>query len=199
MDRGNRPVRAALIVGFASLLLAVGAVPARAAFPGANGLLVVQPASGRGLLLVGPEAGHPRQICTVEPRCDRAMDPVWSPDGSEIAFASPRGSGPSVIYPDGSCLACPAPALETSDPVDRAFGPGFLPDGRLGVWVDNDYPSEPQLGAINTDGIGFRPFKVSGHWQQPAWSSTGQLAAVRSVKRTPEVFVINPSPGRPAR
>ena len=35
MDRGSRSVRAAWVVGFAVLSLAVGAVPARAAFPGA--------------------------------------------------------------------------------------------------------------------------------------------------------------------
>ena len=109
MDRDSRSVRAAWVVGLALLLLVVGAVPARAAFPGANGLLVVQPANGRGLLLVGVGGAHPRQICTVKRLCDPAIDPVWSPDGSEIAFASPRRLGPSVIYPDGSCLACPVP------------------------------------------------------------------------------------------
>ena len=48
---------------------------------------------------------------------------------------------------------------------------------------------------MKTDGIGFQPFKVSGSWRQPAWSSTGRLAAVRSVKRRSEVFVIDPRTG----
>ena len=94
MDRGGRSVRAAWVVVLAVLLLVVGAVPARAAFPGRNGLLVVQPANGRGLLLVGEGGVHPRQICMVKRLCDRAIDPVWSPDGSEIAFDSPRRLGP---------------------------------------------------------------------------------------------------------
>ena len=49
----------------------------------------------------------------------------------------------------------------------------------------------PRLATMNPDGIGFQWFKVSSSWQQPAWSSTGRLAAVRSVKGKPEVFVID--------
>jgi hypothetical protein len=155
--------------------------------------LAVQPANGRGLLLVGADGAHPRQICTIEPQCDPATDPVWSPDGSKIAFASPRRSGPSVIYPDGSCLACPAWALSYWYPVDQRFGLGFLPDGRLAVRVGGSYL--PGLGAMNPDGIGIQPFKVSGDWQQPALSPNGQLAAVRLVKGKLEVFVIDPVTG----
>lgn len=191
----RRLVEIAWVVGLVSLLLVVGVVPARAAFPGANGLLVIQPASGRGLLLVGAGGAHPRQICTAQPRCGPAVDPVWSPDGSEIAFGSPRGSGPSVIYPDGSCFTCQAASSSYSLPVDQAFGPGFLPDGRLAVAVDTGYPPVPQLEAVNTDGVDFQPFKIAGSCQQPAWSPTGQLAAVGFVKRNPEVFVIDPGTG----
>ena len=204
MDRASRVLRAAWVAGLALLFLFVAAVQARAAFPGANGLLVVQPANGRGLLLVGADGAHPRQICTVAARCDGASDPVWSPDGSEIAFASPQGSGTaSVIYPDGSCLACSVPgavvgisaALLGSELWPRLFArrtPGGI--GRvIGI------TPAPQLEAVNTDGIGFRPFKVSGSWQQPAWSPTGQLAAVRLVKRKSEVFVIDPRTGSARR
>jgi hypothetical protein len=56
-----------------------------------------------------------------------------------------------------------------------------------------------QLAAVNTDGVGFQPLNVAGSWQQPAWSPTGQLAAVRSVKRKPEVFVIDPLTGSARR
>ena len=113
----------------------------RAAFPGRNGLLVVEPPGGRGLIVVSADGAHPRKICTVAARCDGAQDPVWSPDGSEIAFATPDRNDfgaldPYVIYPDGSCLACsvPAPSEEFSFySWDPNSGPGFLPDGRLAV------------------------------------------------------------------
>ena len=72
-----------------------------------------------------------------------------------------------------------------------------MPDGRLAVSIDVAYPPvgyspAPQLGAVNTDGIGFRPFAISGSWRQPAWSPTGRLAAVRRVGRKSEVFAIDP-------
>src|SRR5436309_2563605 len=133
MDRGSRLVRSAWVAGLVSLVL-FAAAPAHAAFPGRNGLLVVQPASGRGLVLIGANGAHPRQICAAPARCAGAKDPVWSPDGSEIAFA-PRpepddqvGQGPYVIYPDGSCFACSVPAPSGDfilDSWDQNFGPGF--------------------------------------------------------------------------
>jgi hypothetical protein len=162
--------------------------------------LVVEPAGGSGLILVGVDGAHPRRICTVAARCLGAQDPVWSPDGSEIAFATPDSSDfgalePYVIYPDGSCMACSVPAPSGSfylDGWDPNLVPGFLPDGRLAVSIDVGYPPTPQLGAVNTDGIGFRPFAISGSWRQPAWSPTGRLAAVRRVNRKSEVFAIDP-------
>lgn len=202
MDRASRVLRAARVVALVSLLLSVAAAQARAAFPGTDGLLVVQPATGRGLLLVSADGAHSREICGIGTRCHGATDPVWSPDGSEIAAASGQGSGPEVIYPDGSCFACavPGPLLYPGDSAswDPDVGPGFLPDGRLAVSVGDNEPA-PELGAVSTDGIGLQPFDVAGSWQQPAWSPAGQLAAVRSVKRKPEVFVIDPLTGSARR
>jgi hypothetical protein len=66
-----------------------------------------------------------------------------------------------------------------------------LPDGRLAVSVNG----AGGLGAMNTDGVGFRRFAISGSWRQTAWSPTGQLAAVRAVNGKPEVFVIDPATG----
>jgi hypothetical protein len=96
-----------------------------------------------------------------------------------------------VIYPDGSCFACPIPEPfdEYSGDSEPTADPGFLPDGRLVV------STRPGLVAMTTDGVRFRRLDVSGSWQQPAWSPSGQLAAVRLVKRKSEVFVIDPRTG----
>ena len=129
MDRVSHSVRAVWVAGLASLVLVVGAVPARAAFPGANGLLVVQPANGRGLLLVGEDGANPQQIARLGTRCAGARDPVWSPDGSEIAASMRHRT--SVIYADGSCFACSLPEPFDYGNSEPTFDPGFLPDGRL--------------------------------------------------------------------
>jgi hypothetical protein len=200
MDRGGRLVRVAWVAGLVSLLLAVGAGPARAAFPGANGLLVVQPTNGPGLLLVGEDGANPQEICSAGTRCAGVRDPVWSPDGSEIAVSVRHRT--SVIYPDGSCFACslPEPFDYTGGgtavgSVDPSFDPGFLPDGRLVVATSGGSNDNPGLVAMKTDGIGVR-WLIAGPWQQPASSASGQLAAVRRVKGKSEVFVIDPRTGK---
>lgn len=201
MVRRTRSVRAALLVALASLVVMVGAGTARAAFPGANGLLVIQPANGSGLLLVGEDGANPQQICSSGTPCAGAYDPVWSPDGSEIAVSVRHRT--SVIYADGSCFGCSLP--EPFNPfggvygfggTDPTFDPGFLPDGRLVVWTSGDVTAGPGVAAMQTDGVGVRWLDVSGSWQQLAWSASGQLAAVRLVKGKSEVFVIDPRTGK---
>ena len=198
MDRVSRSVRAVWVAGLLLLLLVVGVGPARAAFPGANGLLVVQPADGRGLLLVGEDGANLQQICSAGTRCAGARDPVWSPDGSVFAVSVRHRT--SVLYADGSCFACslPEPSDGLSGNSVPTFDPGFLPDGRLVVSTKDNSPGshEPGVAAMKTDGVGVRWLNVSVSWQQPAWSARGQLAAVRLVKRKSEVFVIDPRTGK---
>jgi hypothetical protein len=118
------------LVALACLLLIAAPCSALAAFPGRNGLMVVQPSSGRGVIVVSPNGTNARQLCGSSIPCDGASDPVWSPDGSEILFealsrqpqntggflfrgatSTPGGSGgdlvPFVVYADGTCFALP--------------------------------------------------------------------------------------------
>jgi len=209
-------VRICKPVVLACLWLVVAPYPALAAFPGRNGLLVVQPASLRGLIVVRADGTNARQLCLSSIRCLGATDPEWSPDGSEIVFqaAAPQSqnsfgilfqgppsvaseSAPFVVYADGSCFACAVPALfpDSFAAWDQQNDPVFLPDGELAVSLD-EYGFPPgNLGSVGVDGIGFQSFAVSDSWQQPAWSADGQLAAVRMVRRRPEVFVIDPGNG----
>lgn len=200
-------VRMAWVATLAALLIGVPASSASAAFPGRNGLLVVQPANGRGLVLVAADGANTKQLCNSSIRCDGARDPLWSPDGSQIVFEAPAPQSqssigidiaPFVLYADGSCFACAVPAFPALgypfywSHQNRA---GFLPDGELAVSLHESGALPGQLGSVGVDGIGFQPFAVSGSWRQAAWSANGQLAAVRRLGRHPEVFLIDPRTG----
>src|SRR5664279_2302780 len=95
---------AGLIVGAAVALLGVPC--ASAAFPGRDGLLVVQPVTGRGLVLIHSSGTGERRICTDRLLCGRPAAPRWSPDGSEIVFDGSRGSGIGIVRADGRCVWC---------------------------------------------------------------------------------------------
>lgn len=142
---------------------------ARAAFPGRNGLLAVQPVSGPGIVLVNPDGRGARLVCA-QPAdtCGSQLGPQWSPDGDALVATNSfdtYGGGFEVIYPDGSCLECQA---------------GY------GLWTDAAFTRDPTLLTAVTngelveygiDGLQRRvlgPAEGSGY----VWSSRGQLAQV---------------------
>jgi hypothetical protein len=141
-------VRMGWVALLAALLIGVSASAASAAFPGRDGSLVVQPESGRGLILIAANGTNARQLCPSSTRCDGATDPLWSPDGSQIVFQAPAPQSqtsigidiaPFVLYADGSCFACAVPAFVTEGyPFywSQQNRPGFLPDGNLAVSLD---------------------------------------------------------------
>ncbi len=137
------------------------ASPALAAFPGANGLLAVQPQSGGGIVLVAPNGRSAHRICTAKSRCGTPRAPHWSPDGRAIVFAGPRIR---IVYADGSCMDCqfgaaPNPAFEAGGTVIS-----FIQHGRVTAdGIDTLRKSSPGTAAV-TDA---------------AWSATGGLAVVR--------------------
>lgn len=109
---------APLVVAVAVLQLGA---PAFAAFPGANGMLAVQPRAGGGIVLVGANGAGERRICVA--RCGAPRRPRWSPDGRALVFAGPRIE---IVYPDSSCMNCAFGAAP-----NPAFKPGI---GRRGSW-----------------------------------------------------------------
>ncbi len=137
------------------------APPALAAFPGANGLLAVQPQSGDGVVLVTANGRILRRICTARKRCGTPRRPRWSPDGRAIVFAGPKIR---IVYADGSCMNCqfgaaPNPAFEAGGTVIS-----FIQRGRVTVdGIDTLRKQPPGVGGV-TDAV---------------WSATGELAVVR--------------------
>ena len=127
------------------------------------------------------------------------VDPVWSPDGSRIAFISDRlpheddidedyryGFRLYTMAADGSDVRNLAP-----DVLARAgVPPVWSPDGRRIAFVSNEkvekvpgykHPYAYPLYVVGTDGSD--PIRVSVTASQPAWSPDGQRLAF--VKSTP--------------
>jgi hypothetical protein len=167
MDRVSRSVRAARVAGLVSLWLVVGAVPARAAFPGRDGDLVV--ATGTGLELVAPGTAAATPICTDAVLCGHPAQPAVSPNGRAIAFVDTTTGRPVVIAADGSCLWCLMGA-----PLTRRTGsePAFTPGGQ-GVTVAGN-----GLWSVSLTGGRARRL-LNGRVDGAMWSSRGLVAVVR--------------------
>jgi len=67
----------------------------------------------------------------ITPRADQALDPDWSPEGTEIAFVVLHFPGHVSIFtvrPDGSHVRR-VPIVFSPDSIDGAYGPSWSPDG----------------------------------------------------------------------
>lgn len=106
---------------------------ASAAFPGRDGLLLLRPVSGPGVLLTYVHGGHQRRVC-LDTGCDVVGAPRWSPDGQLIALAAQgtpvTGPGTRLLYSDGSCFDCSllgtGPAFGTQSQTLTTISGGFL-------------------------------------------------------------------------
>ncbi len=169
---------AALLIGVASAavwLLAV-AGPAQSAFPGANGKIAFE--RGAGILAMSASGRGQRLV----PNTGGASDPVWSPNGRQLAFeegADPVTGGEEIgiVNADG----------KGRRKVTDGSDPAWAPDGRRIAFEDSG-----DVYVVNVNGSGRR--RVVGNGDSPAWSPTGRaIAFTRKVGGNVDVFVVSPS------
>jgi hypothetical protein len=165
----------------ATLLVVAG--PAQAAFPGRDGLLAIQPSKGAGIVLINANGRGERRVCAQSGELcgvtspSRLVRPQWAPDGGsllidEIDYA--LSGAIEVIYPDGSCLACPgaAPGLDASFTGNPTLYTAVTPLDSHGLTGDG------RLVEYGIDGLQQRVV-IAGGASDPVWSSRGELALVR--------------------
>jgi len=120
-------------------------------------------------------SGNPVQL-TVSPARD--LRPVWSPDGTRIAFYSDRSDNRDiwVMNADGSDQK-----QLTTDPADDAR-PAWSPDGKR-LAFDSDRSGKHDIWVMNADGSDQRQLTtMPGENLFPSWSPDGTQVAFFSYE-----------------
>ena len=132
------------VVASCSWTIAGGVVPAQATTPGSNGRIAFQMDFGRGaqIYTIRPSGLGIKQLTKVP---GTAESPDWSPDGTQIAFATEDGpEGVWIMNADGSHLH--QVTTSGSEPLS------FTPDGTHLVWPCPDCAGGQGIFLMKADG-----------------------------------------------
>ena len=144
-----------------------------------------------GMIEVG---GGPTKRLTKNRNVDHY--PVWSPDGTRIAFLSGSRETASDLYPDFQLYIMGADGSNMQEVVPGLSGlahvpPVWSPDGKrvaFVVWERFKNPSQYILHTVRTDGSDLhRVGQIDG---SPSWSPDGQsLVFARTGSQLPGIFL----------
>jgi Tol biopolymer transport system component len=165
----RRSVLLSALLALASAVALAGPSTAESSFPGANGKLAFTSPDG-GIYVMDAAGGTPRKI----PKPFWNTNPVWSPDGSRLAFSAPRdrgSSGISVMDADGG-----GEKRLTNDPVVD-WNPTWSPDGSRIAFASNRL-GPTHVHVMGADGS--HPHALGPPGGTPDWSPDGSLIAFSS-------------------
>lgn len=178
----------------AAVVLGATASSALAAFPGQAGRIAFSVnVPGPDIATVNPD-GSALQLLThnAPGMCPCDLDPTWSPDGGQVAFARlEKNGGPFriwVINADGTNAHPVSPG-----PSDQ--GPAWSPGGGQLVYTSKAGTGNNQLAVINVDGSGFHLIGPAGIGTgSPSWSpDNASIAFNHSGPRgSTDLFAIRP-------
>ncbi len=179
-----------LTLAVAPLILAM---PARASFPGANGLIAFERETD-GILnfaidVVRPDGSGRATIV------DSGRSPSWSPDGKRLIFhtfrAGARHEELFVVNADGSGLR------RIEHPVLDAFEPAWSPDGRriaFSSYAKLGINETFEIYVVNADGSGRR--RLTRNYmrdERPEWSPDGRRIAFQRIGSRGGIYTIRPN------
>ena len=135
--------------------------------------------------------GSSQQDLTRDPGLDNTM-PAWSPDGSQIAFASTETGNYDIFV---QTMPEAQPQTDTTGSVDSANGPvnltnnpakdmkpAWSPDGSQ-LAFESDRSGQWQVWMMNSDGSNLRQLTSGPHHSgNPAWSPDGSQIAFASTR-----------------
>lgn len=116
--------------------------------------------------------------------------PVWSPDGSQLAFVRvPRDAEPKqiMVYDPNTAQVAPYPGIPAN-----AYDPAWSPDGQWLAFTAN-VDGQTDVWAIPAPQNGGSPIRLTsdGDARAPAWSPDGsQLAYVKVDATGADLFVM---------
>ena len=135
--------------------------------------------------------GFDKRRLTVNPEA-RDINPVWSPDGSRIAFVGPRPYVISVMRADGSELQS-----AVTFPVDWSSilgSPAWSPDGSRIAFAAESSRRGKVMYVVEVDGSNLT--RIAGGMEDgisvPVWSPDGLRIAFVKDGSDSGVFIVNP-------
>jgi hypothetical protein len=176
-------------------LVAIGATPAHAAFPGRDGLIVFQSdRDGRPEIYTMEYLGGTSQTRLTD-NPGGSSQPSWSADGNKIVFSSGRDGNAEIYVMEANGEN---QIRLTDRPSDADTAPTFSPDGTKIAFVSSNGGTS-DIWVMGSDGS--NPVDITNDPADdlaPSWSPDGTKIAFETTRTgNHEIFVMNADGGSP--